>query len=397
MENLLSFLSISFCGFVIVALMTKVYFKLTAGQCKSTMRMDNKTVIITGGSTGIGLETARDLARRGARVILAVRSLERGESAAKDIMETTASSQVIVKECDLSRLKSIRIFCQDIIDSGERIDVLILNAGMVPPPGKYLTEDSLELQFASNHLGHFLLTNLLRQRLMECSPSRVVIVSSVLHFFGKIDFDNLSFEKYTPDPFFTYSMSKLCNLLFSKQLSRQLEGSGVTVNALHPGLVATSINRQTPWYVKNLFQPLTWFWAKSPTEGAQTSIYLAVSEEVQGVSGRYFTDCKEAACSASANDLRLAQNVWQVSHFLTTSYSDRKEYSWARVKTPLPSSKITANEIYCKSSLPLNYYSQEEEIHYKCSEKKRMIDLLLLSRDYVRMQVSLYNGIIVSW
>lgn len=327
MENILPFLSVSFCGLFILAILTKVYFKMTTGKCRSTARLDNKTVIITGGSTGIGLETARDLARRGARVILAVRSLERGNSAAKDIMESTASSQVIVKECDLSRLKSIRAFCDDILSSRERIDVLILNAGMVPPPGKFLTEDSLELQFVSNHLGHFLLTNLLLQRLVQCAPSRVVVVSSVLHFFGKIDFDNLSFEKYTPDPFFTYSMSKLCNLLFAKQLTRQLEGSGVTVNALHPGLVATSINRQTPWYVKNVFQPLTWFWAKSPTEGAQTSIYLSVSEEVSGVTGRYFSDCKEAACSSSANDHFLQENVWKVSQFLTTSCSDRKDYA----------------------------------------------------------------------
>lgn len=323
---------LSFGCLLCLAIISKVYFKMTTGKCTSTASMKNKTVLITGGSTGIGLETARDLVSRGARVILAVRSRSRGEIAAKDILESTSgsstSSQVIVKECDLSRLKSIRCFCSDLLSSGERIDVLILNAGMVPPPGKYLTEDSLELQFASNHLGHFLLTNLLLHRLMECAPSRIVIVSSVLHVFGSIDFDNLSFQKYTPDPFFTYSMSKLCNLLFTKELSRQLEGTGVTVNALHPGLVATNINRQTPWYVKHVFQPLTWFWAKNPTEGAQTSIYLAVSEEVEGVSGRYFADCKETPCSSSADDLLLAQKLWKVSQFLTTSYSDsRFEYS----------------------------------------------------------------------
>lgn len=122
-----------------------------------------------------------------------------------------------------------------------------LNTGMVPPPGKYLTEDLLELQFATNHLGHFLLVNLLLDLIKRSAPARIVVVSSLLHHLGRIDFDNLSFEQYTPDPFFTYCMSKLCNILMVKELSRRLVGSGVTVNSLHPGLVRTGINRQTPW------------------------------------------------------------------------------------------------------------------------------------------------------
>ena len=188
---------------------------------------------------------------------------------------------------------------------------------MVPPPGKHLTPDSLELQFVSNHLGHFLLTSLLLDLLKKSAPSRIVIVSSLLHHLGRIDFENLAFEKQTPDPFFTYCMSKLCNILMATELCRRLEGTGVIVNSCHPGLVRTSINRQTPWYIRKFVQPISYFWAKNAEEGAQTTIFLSVSEEVAELSGKYFTDCRIASPSAASQDLELAAKLWAVSERLT--------------------------------------------------------------------------------
>lgn len=302
---------------LLLVVIFKMYLKLTTGWCKSQRRMDNKTVVITGANSGIGKETAREMAKRGARVILACKCLQRGNAAAQELIESTKNEQIYVKQVDLSSLQSVREFCSDLISTEDRLDVLVLNAGMVPPPGRFLTSDLLELQFVTNHLGHFLLTNLLLDLLEKSAPARVVIVSSVLHHLGKIDFENLSFEKYTPDPFFTYCMSKLCNILMAKELSRRLEGRGVTVNALHPGLVRTDINRRTPWYIKNVIQPLTYTWAKSTEEGAQTTIHLSVSEEVDGVSGKYFSDCGEVWTSSKCDDQQLAQKVWRVSELMT--------------------------------------------------------------------------------
>lgn len=303
---------------IAIVILSKLYFKWTTGWCHSDASMAGKTIVITGATSGIGKETAKELARRGGRLVLAVRSVERGETTAGEILRETPHAQVMIKECDLSSLKSVRSFAEDILTSGERIDVLILNAGMVPPPGKYLTQDSLELQFASNHLGHFLMTNLLLPRLRQSAPSRIILVSSLLHVYGSIDFDNLSFEKETPDPFYTYCKSKLANLLMAKELSRRLHGTGVTANALHPGLVRTEINRQTPWYIKHLMQPISYFWAKSAIEGAQTSIFLAVDPKLSNVSGKYFADCREAACSQKADDPHLASRLWAVSQDLTS-------------------------------------------------------------------------------
>lgn len=311
-------LTISVVTLTVAVILSKLYFKWTTGWCYSDASMAGKTILITGATSGIGKETAKELARRGGRLVLAVRSVQRGETAAAEILRETPCAQVIIKECDLSSLKSVRSFAEDILRSGERIDVLLLNAGMVPPPGKYLTQDSLELQFVSNHLGHFLMTNLLLDRLRESAPARIILVSSLLHVYGSIDFDNLCFENQTPDPFHTYCKSKLANLLMAKELSRRLDGTGVTANALHPGLVRTEINRQTPWYVKHLMQPISYFWAKSAVEGAQTSIFLAVDPKLSNVSGKYFADCRETACSQKADDPHLASRLWAVSQELTS-------------------------------------------------------------------------------
>lgn len=303
---------------VIFCALVKCYTVVTKGKCKSKRRLDGKTVIITGANAGIGKETAKDLSRRGARVILACRSKERGEAACDEITRETGNTNVVTKICDLSSLASIRQFAKNINETEERVDVLVLNAGLIPPSGRHLTVDGLEIQFGTNHLGHFLLTNLLLDIMKRSAPARIVVVSSVLHFFGSIDFDNLNLEKSVPEPFFTYSKSKLANVLMVKELSRRLAGSEITVNALHPGMIDTDINRDRPWIVQFFLQPpISDLYSKTTEEGAQTTIYLSVSEEVEKVTGKYFADCKLAWSLPKADDKDLAARLWKVSAKLT--------------------------------------------------------------------------------
>ena len=237
---------------LIIAITTSLYMKLTKGICKSNERLDGKTVLITGANSGIGLETARDFAQRGARVILAVRNMEKGIDAAKDIMRTTRTNNLVVRKLDLACLEEIRKFAQQINDGEKRLDILVLNAGIAGINRKYLTEENLELHMVSNHFGHFLLTNLLLPLLCESSiikdrpstdPVRIVVVSSVMHWYGKIEFDNLNSEKHF-NPARIYNDTKLANLLFTFEMSRKLKKEGfnnVIVNAVHPGPVQTNL------------------------------------------------------------------------------------------------------------------------------------------------------------
>ncbi|KAG9486170.1 hypothetical protein GDO78_008972 [Eleutherodactylus coqui] len=197
-----------------------------------------------------------------------------------------------------------------------RIDVLINNAGVFQCPYTK-TEDGFEMQFGVNHLGHFLLTHLLLGLLKSSAPSRIVVVSSKLYKYGEINFDDLNSEKsYSRS--FAYSRSKLANILFTRELARRLEGSGVTVNVLHPGIVRTNLGRHIniPVLVKPLFNVVSWAFFKSPVEGAQTSVFLASSPEVEGVSGKYFGDCKEEELLPKAMDDLVARKLWDISEVM---------------------------------------------------------------------------------
>lgn len=309
---------------IAVCVVMKVYLKLTEGICRSQGTMEGKTVVITGANCGIGLETARELARRKAKVILACRSMERGKRAAEDIITSTKNTDVFVRHLDLSSFDSIRKFASEIIASETRLDVLIHNAGMTPPPALHTTENNLELQFQTNHFGPFLLNHLLLDFLKQSSPSRIIVVSSIMHLFGNLDFDNLNFEKYVREPQAVYCSTKLANILFTRELSRRLKGTGVTVNALHPGAVRTCIARDARWLIKYIVVPVVYPFLKTSQAGAQTSIYLAVSEEVENVSGKYFADCKESWISPSAENDELASKLWDVSEILTGIKPDQK-------------------------------------------------------------------------
>ncbi|XP_069675802.1 retinol dehydrogenase 13-like [Periplaneta americana] len=298
-------------GILIVLIGLKLYVKLTTGVCKSKKRMDGKTVIITGANTGIGKETALDLAKRGAKVILACRDLERGKKACDKIITSSGNSNVEVQHLDLSSLASVRKFADHIIKTEPKLDVLINNAGATRV-GQKLTEDNILLGMQVNHYGPFLLTCLLVGLLKKSAPSRIVVVASTLHRVGILDLNDLNFEKsYGGDH--VYCASKLANVLMTNELARKLEGSGVTVNSLHPGLVLTDLWRNFPAFIIAIVRHILQLYMKNPQEGAQTSIYLAVSEDVEGVTGKYFEDCKEVTPSKSARNEGLAKKLWEKS------------------------------------------------------------------------------------
>ncbi|XP_037007698.2 retinol dehydrogenase 14 [Artibeus jamaicensis] len=287
--------------------------------------MQGKTVLITGANSGLGRATAAELLRMGARVIMGCRDRARAEEAAGELRrdlrpdggpDTGGVGELVIRELDLASLCSVRAFCQEMLQEEPRLDVLINNAGIFQCP--YMkTEDGFEMQFGVNHLGHFLLTNLLLGLLKSSAPSRIVVVSSKLYKYGDINFEDLNSEQ-SYNKSFCYSRSKLANILFTRELARRLEGTQVTVNALHPGIVRTNLGRHIhiPLWVRPLFNLVSWAFFKTPEEGAQTSIYLASSPEVEGVSGKYFGDCKEEELLPKAMDESVARKLWDVSEVM---------------------------------------------------------------------------------
>ncbi|XP_041651960.1 retinol dehydrogenase 11-like [Cheilinus undulatus] len=287
---------------------------MAGGVCHSKARLDGKTVLITGGNTGIGKETAVDLARRGARVILACRDMDRANKAAEDVKKSSGSDNVVVKKLDLASLQSVRQLAKDVVASEERLDVLINNAGVMACP-KWQTEDGFEMQFGVNHLGHFLLTHCLLDLLKKSAPSRIVNVSSLAHEKGKIFFDDIHSEK-NYHPWKSYSQSKLANVLFTRELANRLQGTGVTAYSLHPGVIRTELGRHfwpsVPLWRRALYKPIM-FLVKSPTQGAQTTIYCAVEESLQNQSGLYYSDCAPKTAAPQGRDDEAAKKLWDLS------------------------------------------------------------------------------------
>jgi NAD(P)-dependent dehydrogenase (short-subunit alcohol dehydrogenase family) len=292
----------------------KIYFKLVAGVCKSKRRIDGQVAIVTGSNSGIGFETAKDLARRGAKVILACRNVESAESACVEIRRETKNEKVVAKKLDLSSLASVRQFCKEILKEETRLDILVNNAG-VAGLRKSITDEKLESQFATNHFGPFLMTNILIGLMKKTESGRIVTVSSLAHnWTDKLDLENLNSEKKW-EPKVLYAKAKLCNILFTRELARRLKLAGlnnITANAVNPGGVKTAIFRHARKAFKYMIM-VSQFFFKTPQEGAQPSIYLCVSEEVEGISGNYYADCKLEKSSKLAEDMELARGLWEKS------------------------------------------------------------------------------------
>ncbi|XP_056641133.1 retinol dehydrogenase 13-like [Diorhabda sublineata] len=284
-------------------------------QGVDTSDAENKVIIITGANTGLGKETAWELARRKAKVYMACRDIQKCEIARKEIVLDTKNKYVYCRQCDLASLDSVRKFVETFKSKEKRLDVLINNAGVMRTPNSK-TKDGFEMQLGVNHMGHFLLTNLLLDMLKESAPSRIINVSSVAHKRGKINKDDLNSEKnYNPST--AYAQSKLANILFTNELAKRLDGTGVTVNSVHPGIVDTEIIRHMSFYnswISTIFlKPLIWPFIKNPQQGAQTIIYLAIDTRVEKISGKYFSNYEEEDVGDQAKDENTSKWLWATS------------------------------------------------------------------------------------
>jgi NAD(P)-dependent dehydrogenase (short-subunit alcohol dehydrogenase family) len=276
--------------------------------------LSGKTCVVTGASSGIGAVTARELAKRGARVAIVCRDEARGERSRERIVEATGG-EVDLLLADLSSQEQVRRVAAEIDSRYERIDVLVNNAGAIQGRRRAVTQDGLEMTFAVNHLAYFLLTNLLLPKLRAGGAARIVSVASAAHSGGKLDFDDLQAESgYSP--FRAYSNSKLANILFTRELARRIDGSGVTANCLHPGFVGSRFGSASSLPVRvgmTLVKPFI----TSPAAGADTAVWLACSPDVEGLSGQYFYKRGLARLSSEASDDGAARRLWQVSEELT--------------------------------------------------------------------------------
>lgn len=274
-----------------------------------------KTAVVTGANTGIGKETAKELAKKGGRVLMACRDLRKCEKARKEIVEETFNKNVVCRELDLADCASIRKFAKQVIDEEKHLDILINNAGVMSCP-KWLTKDGFEWQLGVNYLGPFLLTNLLLDKLKQSPDARIINLMTPLYKRAVIRFEDLnSMNNY--DPKEAYTQSKLALMLFSNELARRLQGTSVTVNCANPGASKTEIARHLPMaHAKisgGMLSPLMWLMLKTPVQGAQTPVYLAVDSEVKGVTGKYFTKYKEDKIAEVAKDEEAAKRLWLIS------------------------------------------------------------------------------------
>lgn len=274
-------------------------------------RLDGKTVLITGGNAGIGKETAVALALRGARVIIACRDEEKAKKAVREIKARSHNMNVLYMEVDLANMKSIRDFGKAFLQREKRLDILINNAGM--PSVLDWTDDNFSMCFGVNHLGHFLMTNLLLPRLKESSPSRVITLTCSSYKYQKLDFQDLNYNLF---PFFTYCRSKLANIYFTQELARMMEGKGVTAYAVHPGYVQSNWTCHFSVLYRIVMQVVMFMFFVSCETGAQTVVYCAVSDEVVQHNGGYFSDCRPAPLRTFARDPGVAKKLWEASERL---------------------------------------------------------------------------------
>lgn len=279
------------------------------------IRANGLVVVVTGANCGIGKETARELAKKNAIVYMGCRDLVKCEEARKEIVLSTRNTNVHCRRLDLASFSSIKNFARQFKTEQSRLDVLINNAGVMRCPKK-TTKEGFEMQIGVNHLGHFLLTHLLLDYLKASAPSRIINVSSIAHTRGFIDTSDFNSEK-NYDPKKAYEQSKLANILFTRELSKRLKKAGVTVNALHPGIVDTELMRSMPvvssFFGKIFVYPFLWLFSKYPNSGAQTTLYCALDPCLEKISGQYFADCKRAEVGENAKDDTMALWLWKLS------------------------------------------------------------------------------------
>ena len=277
-------------------------------------KMTGQICLITGATSGLGLITSRELAQKGATVVMVARNPDKGRRVMEELRLLTGGTLDLLVG-DLSSIAECRRVAAEFKSRYSRLDVLVNNAGAIFDQ-RQESIDHLEMTFALNHMGYFVLTLELLDLLKTSAPARIVNVSSDAHRGGIIPFDDLQLtRKFTS--FAAYSNSKLANLLFTRELSRRLQGTGVTANSLHPGAVATHFGMEVKGAAAWVFKLVRPF-MRTPDKGAQTTVYLASSPEVAGVSGKYFKDCKEISPARQALDDEGARRLWEVSEALSS-------------------------------------------------------------------------------
>jgi NAD(P)-dependent dehydrogenase (short-subunit alcohol dehydrogenase family) len=295
----------------------------TAAEVIAGIDLHGKRAIVTGGSSGIGVETARELARAGAAVTLAVRDTEAGVRVAADIITSTGNEEVDVSVLDLSSRESVAAFVHD---WDEVLDILVNNAGIMALPELELTTGGWELQFATNHIGHFALTLGLHGALAAAGAARIVSLSSRGHLRSPVVFEDINFSSRPYDPWLAYGQSKTANILLAVEATRRWAADGITANAVHPGAIAeTNLSRHMDAKALDALRNSGQFTFKSTEQGAATSVLLATSPQLEGIGGRYFEDCNEAepvdpstelpasGVAAYALDPENARRLWELS------------------------------------------------------------------------------------
>jgi len=277
--------------------------------------MKGKVVVITGATSGIGQVAAENLAGMGARIVQIARDRGRGEQAIRRLTSIAPDTTHTIHYADMSRLSEMKRVAAKIAQAEARIDVLINNAGAMFRT-RQLTEDGLEMTFALNHMAYFVLTDGLRERLVASAPARVVSTSSDAHRIAPLDLSDLQSEKayrgswFGSPGFKVYGRSKLCNILFTRELARRLAGTGVTANCLHPGFVATRFGDQSGGFLSSVIGFAKRF-AITPQKGAETITYLASSPEVKNITGQYFYKCRVTPPNKNAQDDEMARRLWE--------------------------------------------------------------------------------------
>uniref|UniRef100_T1IX52 Retinol dehydrogenase 13 n=1 Tax=Strigamia maritima TaxID=126957 RepID=T1IX52_STRMM len=307
-------------GVVTAAIFGAIAYKdtLTANYA-GTERLDGHTVIITGANSGIGKATTLELAKRGAKIFMACRDLESCELARQEIVHASANERVYCRECNLASLKSINLFAQKIKKEEHAVHILINNAGVMGIPEHTKTKEGLELHFGINYFGHFVLTNLLLDKLKATGPARVITVSCPQHLKGTINFEDLNGEdKYDPDV--AYSQSKLACVLFNRELAKKLKDYCVTVNVADPGYTYTEITRHKTYRTNHLLNhfahPAMLILFRTPVQGAQTILHCALHPELRRTTGKYFDNCVQIEPAAEGIDDEVGAQLWDLSEKL---------------------------------------------------------------------------------
>ncbi|KAI3726981.1 hypothetical protein L1987_66788 [Smallanthus sonchifolius] len=282
------------------------------------------TAIVTGATSGIGAETARVLAKRGVRIVIPARDLRKAGQVKENIQKETPNAEIIILEIDLSSFASIRKFCSEFLSLGIPLNILINNAGKFSQKLEF-SEDKFEMTFATNYLGHFLLTELVLEKMIETArqtgvEGRIINVSSVIH--GWVKKDHFNFNGMLQPKYYNatraYAQSKLANIMHANQLAKQLKAinANVTINAVHPGIVKTGIIRDHKGIITDSIFFIASKFLKTTSQGASTTCYVALSSKTKGVTGRYFADCNEIRCSSLANDDSEAHKLWKQTRAL---------------------------------------------------------------------------------